>query len=174
MHRNPNGERGPNGRRLCGWCRKEVSPPRRTWCSEDCVRAYLARSSSAGIRAAAKKRDGGVCAICRIDCGWIERTARSLGGFGYRGERCHQDFFLETLRERGFDVPRRWRGWSGFHLWEADHIVPVIRGGTHDPENIRTLCRPCHKRETAKLAATRAAARRDSQAGLPFGPLEAS
>lgn len=36
--------------------------------------------------------------------------------------------------------------------WQADHIVPVVEGGgLCDLSNYRTLCRPCHKRETAAL-----------------------
>ncbi len=29
---------------------------------------------------------------------------------------------------------------------EVHHIVPVSRGGTHDPENLMSLCRSCHER----------------------------
>lgn len=28
---------------------------------------------------------------------------------------------------------------------EADHVVPVARGGTNDPENLQTLCKPCNQ-----------------------------
>lgn len=36
--------------------------------------------------------------------------------------------------------------------WQADHIVPVVEGGGEcGLENIRTLCTPCHKEETAAL-----------------------
>lgn len=27
---------------------------------------------------------------------------------------------------------------------DVDHIVPRAQGGTDDPANLRTLCRPCH------------------------------
>lgn len=51
------------------------------------------------------------------------------------------------------------------HRWEADHIVPVVEGGGEcGLENLRTLCQPCHRRETAKLAARRAAKRREGNA----------
>jgi 5-methylcytosine-specific restriction endonuclease McrA len=51
------------------------------------------------------------------------------------------------------------------HLWEADHIVPVVEGGgaSRDADplvNLRTLCRHCHKAETRVLAARRAKASR--------------
>ena len=55
-------------------------------------------------------------------------------------------------------------GIIGSHLWEADHIVPVVEGGGAsrdiDPlANLRTLCRHCHRAETRALAARRARAR---------------
>ena len=34
---------------------------------------------------------------------------------------------------------------------EADHVVPVSLGGTGDLENLRGLCRACHKLETSRL-----------------------
>ncbi|MBU0846685.1 HNH endonuclease [Patescibacteria group bacterium] len=37
-------------------------------------------------------------------------------------------------------------------LWQADHIVERVRGGSHELHNLRTLCVPCHKKETARLA----------------------
>lgn len=40
----------------------------------------------------------------------------------------------------------------GGGLWDADHIVPVIKGGGEcGLENYRTLCKLCHKDETRKL-----------------------
>jgi len=63
-----------------------------------------------------------------------------------------------ALRERGF-VPRR-------SLWELDHIVPLVDGGSHDPSNLQTLCTPCHKKKTAQEARQRAAQRSESPAPL--------
>lgn len=48
-------------------------------------------------------------------------------------------------------------GWSRHRLekgsepWDADHIIPLSEGGDFGLDNIRTLCLPCHKRETSKL-----------------------
>ena len=37
-------------------------------------------------------------------------------------------------------------------FWQADHIVPVCEGGGEcDLSNYRTLCTPCHDKETRKL-----------------------
>ncbi|MAJ59069.1 MAG: hypothetical protein CBC48_03205 [bacterium TMED88] len=53
-----------------------------------------------------------------------------------------------ALREKGF-VPRR-------SLWEVDHIVPLVDGGSHEMSNLQSLCTPCHKRKTAAEATARA------------------
>ncbi|MFE5542785.1 HNH endonuclease [Streptomyces sp. NPDC056534] len=31
---------------------------------------------------------------------------------------------------------------------EVDHIVPVARGGSWEPDNLWVLCKPCHRRKT--------------------------
>lgn len=58
--------------------------------------------------------------------------------------------------------PRKRMPWRGTgHLWHADHIVPVIEGGGEcGLENIRTLCRECHRKATAELRRRIAEARR--------------
>ncbi|WKK23045.1 HNH endonuclease signature motif containing protein [Streptomyces olivoreticuli] len=33
---------------------------------------------------------------------------------------------------------------------EVDHIRPVARGGTWALENLRTLCKPCHRNKTSE------------------------
>lgn len=34
--------------------------------------------------------------------------------------------------------------------WESDHLVDLRDGGTNALDNLRILCRPCHKRKTAE------------------------
>jgi hypothetical protein len=50
--------------------------------------------------------------------------------------------------------------------WEADHIVPLVMGGSNDISNYRTLCVKCHKAETAKLARSRSKRGRQTELGL--------
>lgn len=33
---------------------------------------------------------------------------------------------------------------------ECDHAIPVSRGGSHDPENLKTACRRCNRSKRAK------------------------
>jgi 5-methylcytosine-specific restriction endonuclease McrA len=68
---------------------------------------------------------------------------------------CHWAEFDGWLRARGFILDQS--------FWEADHITAVVEGGgACGLDNIRTLCRPCHLKETAALAARRAKERTDA------------
>jgi hypothetical protein len=54
-------------------------------------------------------------------------------------------------------------GWTSGRVsaWDADHILEVVNGGgLCGLENYQTLCHPCHKAKTAKLAADLAVKRR--------------
>lgn len=37
--------------------------------------------------------------------------------------------------------------------WQADRIVPACYGGRYALDNMRTLCIPCHKAQTARMRA---------------------
>ena len=150
------GGRGPNGRPFCRICREEVPRGRRTFCSQGCVdRLFIMMGD---VRGLAFQRDRGVCAWCETD---TERIKGLL-------DACWADdlALYESLRAR-------WHlGFSTFgnaeagHLWEADHIVPWSEGGRDlGLENIRTLCRACHKERTAAWHRDRAA-RRTAQPDL--------
>jgi 5-methylcytosine-specific restriction endonuclease McrA len=59
-----------------------------------------------------------------------------------------------TLISQGFPAPRR--TW-----WEADHIVPVEKGGGGSGlPNFQTLCCACHRIKTREHAAERAQRRK--------------
>lgn len=158
------------GRPLCRWCGVVVTPPRRSWCSDACVEAYRMVADPAFVRAQVKARDKGVCATCRVDAEEVRVRYMRL----YR--RCNDAQLGETRtdyvsrnRRRELRKSRlyRWARAAGWPTdpcrdwWEADHIVPVVEGGgCCGLENYRTLCVPCHKRETAALAKRRAQERR--------------
>ena len=36
---------------------------------------------------------------------------------------------------------------------EVDHVTPKFKGGTNDPNNLQSICRPCHADKTAGEAA---------------------
>lgn len=73
---------------------------------------------------------------------WVERKNKRMEGFVAEVRRLaaegHPATALGYLRDQ--------------HLWEMDHILPVVEGGgACGLDNLRTLCRDCHKRVTAEL-----------------------
>jgi 5-methylcytosine-specific restriction endonuclease McrA len=109
---------------------------RRRW-HPDCVATYEA-TDPRELRRHVRKRDRGICRACGLDTLALKRKIQGRG----RARR---------LRELGFH-PRR-------SLWELDHVVPLIEGGSHDADNLQTLCVPCHRTKTASEARERAARR---------------
>jgi 5-methylcytosine-specific restriction endonuclease McrA len=85
--------------------------------------------------------------VCGVDTYAFRRSVNGRGMYA-------------KLRARGF-VPRR-------SLWELDHIVPLIEGGSHDLVNLQTLCFPCHRSKSAEESRERAARRR-STTGISAG-----
>jgi 5-methylcytosine-specific restriction enzyme A len=134
--------RGPNGRALCRWCSSEVQPPRRTFCSDDCVHQWRLRSSASYVREQVLKRDRGVCAVCEADTMALARSLRRLPWHA-RKRRCNE-----------LGIPyRRYKS-----PWDADHITAVVEGGGQcSLINFRTLCIPCHRRVTRELLIRRRA-----------------
>lgn len=128
-------------------------------------------------RRAVRQRDCGFCALCGCDTEKLKRIARRVTHLSQRGYG-KLTAGSEVLNQLGFSG-------RGHDLWQMDHIVPVVedgglttdldyirrmvregRGGEVGLENLRTLCIPCHKIETADLAKRRAKDRRDAKATL--------
>ncbi|MGE4652537.1 MAG: HNH endonuclease signature motif containing protein [Myxococcota bacterium] len=131
----------------CRWCGEEIlhaSGPRkgepnlrRRW-HPACVDVYN-QSDPREARRLIRKRDRGFCADCGLDTYALRRRIRGRGSH-------------RKLRELGF-LPRR-------SLWELDHIVPLVEGGSHHPTNLQTLCVPCHRSKSVREAAGRRAGQR--------------
>lgn len=157
------------GNRLCRWCHKPVPRPRLNWCSDACVDEYRVISDPAYARQRVFERDRGVCALCHTDTEAVRRQVDALREEWRKAE--HPSPAADNLKAQAVAVLERAGakvsegivyGWVSVpHLWEADHIQPVVEGGGETGlENLRTLCRSCHRRETAKLARRRAFARK--------------
>lgn len=140
-------KRGNFGRPICRWCGHEVPKGRRTWCSQKCIDDYLVRKSSADARRIIKKRDREICSICKTDLAELRRYFRKL----QRINHIKLDEFWEIgpwTKDEVYGIRS---------LWDVDHITPVVEGGGQcGAEDLRTLCSPCHKQETRKLAGKRA------------------
>lgn len=159
---------------LCRGCHKPVPKGRRTWCSQACVDAALIKMSPSVARFRVEQRDSGICAGCGFDSAkgarilrWLQRKAH---GDYWQGTRSRQKP-CGWAKEAVCWLARQWGGradmWSIGHLWEADHIRPVVEGGgACELENYRTLCIPCHRLETKALAKRRAERRREQSMEL--------
>ena len=128
-------------KRGSGSCRKcgvEVPKGRFTFCSDACVHEWKLRTDSAYLREQVFQRDHGVCAQCGVDTEALRKDKRKL------------DYVARRQFEKDWGRRR--------HLWDADHIVPVVEGGGEcDLSNMRTLCLKCHQEATAALRARRKA-----------------
>ncbi len=125
--------RGPNGRRFCRWCEKEVPKRRSKWCSDECFNEYAVRSNMQHVRFELLKRDNGICDKCGLDCVALFESWRQKLNFRDLKERL-----------RMLDIPD-----NRTSLWDCAHIIPVhLGGGSCGLDNYRTLCIWCHKAET--------------------------
>lgn len=174
-------------RRKCRFCGKEPKPPRRTFCGPDCVDGFLARKMRSGgaLREILVRRNGARCVLCGLDAAELKRKLESVAEaasyLGLAAQRLEGISEWAPLRyaedagelrrlseailsEKGFP-PATFleRGTLVRSLLEADHILPLVEGGTLDLENLRLLCYPCHLEQTRLLARRRALARREAR-----------
>lgn len=152
---------GPGGRPWCAWCHEfEVVKGRRRYCSPRCQGLVMALISN--LRGIVYERDGGCCRACGLDLELLEAVLASM---------YHHVPDLMPGHMNGAAVMREVRGKLGFGgdayeaLYHIDHIVPVELGGTSHPDNLQTLCIPCHGDKTAVDAGRIAQARRGRQEG---------
>jgi 5-methylcytosine-specific restriction protein A len=134
----------------CRWCGSAVPKGRRTFCSDACVHEWKLRTDPGYLREQVFARDGGVCAQCGLDTESLRKDKRKL----------------DWAARKQFE-----KDWGGRrHLWDADHIVPVVEGGGEcDLSNMRTLCLKCHRAATAQLCARRPSLR-PASSRLPAPP----
>ena len=153
--------RGPNGERLCRNCHGPMPKGIRHNCSPECSKEWRCKTSPWYLRMVLRERDRGVCVICGLDTTALKAAVNWVCEHLYKANRIrwfgHEEWWNF---QKAIGVPGRWPG----DLWDADHIVPVIEGGGEcGLDNYRTLCIPCHKKETAALAAKRAKERRQKR-----------
>lgn len=140
-------KRGPNGRILCRACGKETTPPRRTFCCEDCVTRWKVVNSPGFARKLVRKRDMGRCALCGLECLALKKALVRI----WCDDKRNQTTRFKAVR-RILGIPKSHYAYDT--LWHMDHILPVAEGGgSCGLDNLRTLCRWCHKGETRKLMA---------------------
>ncbi len=155
--------RGPHGFRLCRFCKREVSPPRKTFCSDSCVHEWKLRSSTKYLRKFVYERDLGICAKCGIDTRYVrielENAARDAMLESKRWFWDDHPIYIECLVKHRLTVKEAKKS-----IWEADHIIEVADGGGEaDLSNFQTLCLICHRSKSVKSRAKRAAVLREAR-----------
>lgn len=134
-----------NGKKVCRNCLGPLKSQRQHNCSAKCTEEWIMKTSPSVMRWHMFQRDKGICAICRADT--VAQQKEYIAAVKKHGTAFCSP--VQEIRER-FGVTAG-RAASG-DWWDADHINPVIEGGGEcGLENMRTLCIPCHKQETAKL-----------------------
>lgn len=119
-------------------------------CSEQCSEAWRLKTTPSYMRYRIHQRDNGVCALCGVDTDRLQDQHQKLRG----PER------EEFRKAHGIPPGREIGDW-----WDADHITPVIEGGGEcGLENYRTLCIPCHQKQTAELRGRMAQRKRQAKA----------
>jgi 5-methylcytosine-specific restriction endonuclease McrA len=109
-------------------------------------------------------RDRGVCQVCGINIALVGEWLRSFPSawdvatvYGAEDRHTRASMHGNLLgRHRARARVLLGRLWGvvlahGASLYEIDHIVPVAENGSDDPSNLRTLCRRCHRIESAAL-----------------------
>mmetsp|Transcript_28148 Transcript_28148/g.45196 ORF Transcript_28148/g.45196 Transcript_28148/m.45196 type:complete len:935 (-) Transcript_28148:1633-4437(-) len=137
--------------RLCVECNKQVPEQLRksgvkAYCSFECYSKYSVKTNSTIIRRQLFELEHGICQICKEDIHKFYQTIKALTP----PER------YQILLESKFTTSKKLQeNPDEGDFWQADHINPVaLGGGQCDMLNFRTLCTPCHKRETSKLRRT--------------------
>lgn len=145
------GEEDDDNTRECPWCEKGLpgDAPDGSFCDWACASEHKLRrpNNSQASRSQLFALEHGVCVACDLDAHALYRRVRALTpperyqvllatpGFAPRGKR---DRRTETCLECDY--------------WQADHMIPVAEGGgCCSLDNFRTLCTPCHQKETNAL-----------------------
>jgi hypothetical protein len=164
-----------SGKPLCRACGLEVPLRPRSRLCDACFDTASVASSAAAARKKVEERDHGVCAECGMNTLYVTALCDPLLAEACRWQEIGESERAAQLRiivisyliELGFSQTvvstaiQKWSGGIRTHLWEADHVVPVVHGGGGcGLDNLRTLCRVCHARATAQLAGLRAKTKR--------------
>ena len=79
-------------------------------------------------------------------------TAPRTGKCGNRRRRGMSDYSWRKLRQEIFDRDGGECQYCGsFDDLTCDHIVPLVRGGSNDPDNLTTACRSCNSSKGDRL-----------------------
>lgn len=150
--------RDESGKLLCCYCGKPTPKGRRRYCSNECWDEVGIRCNPGVARVHVARRDKGVCSRCGLDTVALERALDRLRSavIGWRLRPWARVEWRDAI-VRAVDDRYRWAVGRVFlchgvtHLWEADHVHPVAKGGgLCGLDNYQTLCIPCHGSKSGK------------------------
>jgi len=118
------------------------------FCSYDCQLKYQVRTNGSAVRRQLFELEHGRCVLCKFDAHSFFQRLKALRT--YERRRAIEESPIRSLSWTQKEALIR-KPTEGA-LWQADHAIPVAEGGGEcSLENYRTLCTPCHARETSKL-----------------------
>jgi len=118
------------------------------FCSAKCAKEYQVRVCGNTVRRQLFELEHGQCQLCNLDCHVLYQRLKVLMPSQRRKEIEQSPFKYLSWKQKENIVRDPQEG----QLWQADHIHAVAEGGGEcGIENYRTLCTPCHKKETSKL-----------------------
>ena len=142
-------------KRACAWCAKALpyssfnSGISSTYCSHECAEEGRLRRGVSSVRNQVFALERGICSFCGIDAYALFLRIKALQPAERLNALYNANWKLPksmVAHERLLHSPRQG------DFWQADHIVPVAEGGGDcSLDNLRTLCTPCHQKETSLL-----------------------
>lgn len=104
--------RDQDGKPLCRWCKTPVPPPRRTFCSNECVHEARLRSDPGYLRDETHKRDKGICAACGHDTDKTRKQIDQLWLISQNGVRAYKAIGKKASKRTGTPEDRMWDLWN--------------------------------------------------------------
>jgi hypothetical protein len=117
-------------------------------CGEACASALRVLTQAGAARRQLRALENGVCALCRLDTLALAEELNAIPGPRERARR----LVAAGWGEKRADAAAEHQPVPEGLLWQADHAHAVAEGGGEaDLAAFRTLCDPCHLRETHAL-----------------------
>jgi len=134
--------KGPDGEKVS---HQASSNETDLFCSGSCRARFFGKRNGASLRRQLFDLERGVCQQCGFDCHDLWQNLLTSS----------PERRKKKLEELAPDIKSPSKVTEG-SLWQADHVVPVWRGGgLCGLENLQTLCTACHSAKTKAEARER-------------------
>lgn len=144
--------------KACAWCSSTLTSAAKraksVYCSQACAEEGRVRRggmfASVNLRSSVFALENGVCSLCGLNAHQLFLEVLSL----HPAQRLNKLLSVPQwqLPKSSKALDRLLNDPKEGNFWQVDHIEAVAEGGGGcGLENLRTLCVPCHNKETAKL-----------------------